>query len=80
MATGAARATKRAVLEHANKAAEGVNLALLVSTQVAREWRLFCGLSLPRRLWWLLTGQIRPSTAALRADRETPAPDAPAHD
>jgi len=85
MATAAARATRRAVVDHANRVATGTNLALGVATQIGQEWRLFCGLSFPRRLWWLLTGQIRPARGAwvrarLQAERERaePAGDPPA--
>jgi hypothetical protein len=58
MASAAARATNRAVIAHANRSAEGTNLALQVATTVGLEWRIFCNLSFGWRVWWLLTGRI----------------------
>lgn len=59
MSSAAARATRRNVIDHANKTATATQTALDVAIQIGQEWRIFCNLTLFGRMWWLLTGQIR---------------------
>jgi hypothetical protein len=67
----AARATRQAVLEHADRTAQGANAALLVATEIGKEWRVFVNMSFFGRMWWLLTGRITVSARTRKILAET---------